>query len=281
LALQTNGAILAGGTEDPSATGNSFIFAVARFYAKGTLDPTFGSGGVATTTIGGNPNWQSMYGVLGLLVQSNGMIVAAGTVPSNTGGSSEEVALARYDIAGNLDPGFGSGGVVVTPTPASAFDYAAAAALQSDGSIVVAGSHSDSTGSYFEVERYTSGGALDASFGGTGVVTTAIGSGAAAHGLVIQSSDGKIIAAGAGDSQSQFALARYLGFATTGTATALASSAGVVSNSMTPTPPPANSLGVVPGPEQVDIVLSDDQTGFDGLPPFARHRARKASVMKV
>jgi uncharacterized delta-60 repeat protein len=278
LALQSDGKILAGGAESPSATDNPTTFAVARYNANGALDPTFGSGGVATTTIGGNDPYQAgpAYGALGLLVQSNGMIVAAGTVRSNTGGSVEEVALARYDTSGNLDPNFGSGGVVVTPTPASASDSAAAAALQSDGSIVVAGDHSDSTGTYFEVERYTSAGALDTTFGGTGIVTTAIGGGASA--LVIQPSDGKIIAAGG--TGSQFALARYLGSATTSSATALASPAGGAA-AATPTPRPAISLGVVPDAELVDVVLSGDRTGSDGLPPFARRRPRTASVMRV
>jgi uncharacterized delta-60 repeat protein len=281
LALQSDGKILAGGVESPSATGNPYIFTVARYSASGTLDATFDSGGVVTTTIGGNPDWQPVYGVLGLLVQSNGMIVAAGTVPSNTGGSSEEVALARYDATGHLDPSFGTGGVVVTPTPASVFDYTAAAALQSDGSIVVAGDHQDATGTDFEVERYTSAGALDTTFGGTGIVTTAIGSGAAAHALLIQPSDGKIVMAGSGVSESQFALARYLGSATPSTATALASMAGVESASTTPTPRPATSLGVIPGPGLVDIVPSGGLTGSDGLPPFGRRRPMKAGVMRA
>jgi uncharacterized delta-60 repeat protein len=283
LALQSDGKILAGGTESPSATGNPYIFAVARYNASGTLDATFGSGGVVTTTIGGNPNWAPSYGVHGLLVQGNGMIVAAGTVPSNTGGSTEEFALARYDTGGNLDPDFGSGGVVVTPTPASAFDYGAAAALQSDGSIVVAGSHQDSTSIYFEVERYTPAGALDTTFGGTGMVTTPIGGGAAAQAVLIQPSDGKIVAVGQATvgSVSEFALARYLGSASTSSATALASPAGGVSGSTTPASRPAISLGVIPDAELVDVVLSGDQTGFDGLPPFARRRPMKASVMKV
>jgi uncharacterized delta-60 repeat protein len=281
LALQSDGKILAGGAESPSATGNPYIFAVARYNANGTLDATFGSGGVVTTTIGGNPSWQPVYGVLGLLVQSNGMIVAAGTVPSNTGGSVEEVALARYDTGGNLDPTFGSGGVVVTPTSASAYDYAAAAALQSDGSIVVAGDHQDSTSTYFEVERYTSAGALDTTFGGTGIVTTPIGTAAAAHALVIQPSDGKIIAAGAGVTQSQFALARYLGSATTSPATALASPAWGVSAPTTLAPQSTVALGVVTDTELEDIVLSGDRTGSDGLPRFARRRPMTASVRRV
>jgi uncharacterized delta-60 repeat protein len=271
LALQSNGKILAGGVESPSATGNPYIFTVARYNASGTLDASFGSGGVVTTAIGGNPNWQPIYGVLGLLIQSNGMIVAAGTVPSNTGGSSEEVALARYDATGNPDPSFGSGGVVVNPTPASASDRADAAALESDGSIVVAGSHGDATGTYFEVERYTSAGALDTTFNATGVVTTAIGSYAQAHGLVIQPGDGKIVAAGQATigSVGAFALARYLGSATSSAATA----SGWGEPTSAPTSPSFLGpvfVGVGPEANLTDLVLAD----------LAQHRPMTSSAGK-
>src|SRR5262249_61243249 len=59
----------------------------------------------------------------------------------------------------------------------------------------------------FAITRYRANGRLDRSFGGgTGTVTTAFGPGAAAKALV-QQSDGKLVAAGSGD--SRFALVRY------------------------------------------------------------------------
>jgi uncharacterized delta-60 repeat protein len=99
--------------------------------------------------------------------------------------------------------------------PGCRFDAALAAALQSDGKIVTAGYHTGSTGSPFELEHYTTAGTLDTSFNGTGIVTTAIGSGAASgYGIAIYPSTdttgnaGKIVAVGSAN--GNFALARYL-----------------------------------------------------------------------
>jgi uncharacterized delta-60 repeat protein len=211
LALQSDGKILAGGREGLSATNNNFLFAVARFNPNGSLDKTFGSGGVVTTSIAGNASAIWDTGVHSVLIQSNGMIVAAGTVKNGTGGA--EVALTRYDASGNLDPTFGAGGIALTSTAGTTYDAAVAAALQSDGKIVTAGYHNSS---YFELERYTTAGTLDSTFNGTGIVTTAIGSGAAsAYGIAIyQGTDttgnaGKIVAVG--NANGNFAVARYLG----------------------------------------------------------------------
>jgi uncharacterized delta-60 repeat protein len=226
VALQSDGRIVAGGEEYPAASNNSLV-AVARFNPNGSLDTSFGSGGQVTTSIAGN--YAEVHAVL---VQSDGRIVAAGTVlggTQSTPQNNDEAALVRYDASGNLDPSFGTGGITVTPTPESISSTVNAAALQSDGRIITVGEYYDSTSSAnaaFEVERYTSTGVLDTSFNGTGIVTTPITSGGAiAEAVVIQPTDGKIVAAGyTGTSTgNEFALARYLGGSTTTTATAAVS----------------------------------------------------------
>ncbi|HJP64878.1 MAG TPA: delta-60 repeat domain-containing protein, partial [Actinomycetota bacterium] len=69
-------------------------------------------------------------------------------------------------------------------------------AIQSDGKIVAAGY----TGTYpdedFALARYTRAGALDNTFGGTGTITTPIGSSDDVAFAVAIQSDGKIVAAG-------------------------------------------------------------------------------------
>jgi uncharacterized delta-60 repeat protein len=220
VALQSDGRIVAGGDEYPAASTNS-LFAVARFNPNGSLDTSFGSGGQVTTSIASN--YAAVHAVL---VQSDGRIVAAGSVYGGTQSTPQpanEAALVRYDASGNLDPSFGTGGIAATPTPDSITNTANAAALQSDGSIITDGEYYDSTSSAnadFVVERYTSTGVLDPSFNGTGIVTTLITSGGAvAQAVVIQPSDGKIVAAGFTGTSfgNEFALARYLGAATTST----------------------------------------------------------------
>jgi uncharacterized delta-60 repeat protein len=109
---------------------------------------------------------------------------------------------------GSLDTSFNGTGMVTTDfSPAS--DNANSIALQPDGKIVVAGD-SNSSGN-FALARYNADGSLDASFGGTGKVTTDFGWTYSWARSVALQADGKIVAAGAtGDgSNYQFALARY------------------------------------------------------------------------
>jgi len=94
--------------------------------------------------------------------------------------------------AGDLDPTFGTNGIVT-----NANSVADAAALQSDGKIVVAGSIPNSQN--FQqggLLRYTSNGVLDSTFGTGGIVLIAAGSSEAgtAFAVAIQA-DGKILTA--------------------------------------------------------------------------------------
>ena len=77
---------------------------------------------------------------------------------------------------GDLDVTFGTGGKVTTFI-GSRDDRGLSVAVQSDGKIVVAGYSSNGGNLDIALVRYTSTGALDASFNGTGKVTTPIGSG--------------------------------------------------------------------------------------------------------
>ncbi|MCI0552868.1 MAG: DUF5050 domain-containing protein, partial [Anaerolineae bacterium] len=81
-------------------------------------------------------------------------------------------------------------------------------AIQADGRIVVAGE----TSSDFALARYNADGSPDAGFGSNGLVTTDFAaSGDVAHSLAIQA-DGRIVVVG--ESDEDFALARYEGMAT-------------------------------------------------------------------
>ncbi|WP_326719998.1 calcium-binding protein [Streptomyces sp. NBC_00243] len=122
VAVQSTGKIVASG----SSGGN---FTLVRYNVDGTLDSGFGTGGVVTTAFGSNS------GVEALLLQPDDRIVAAGTA---AGG---DFALARYQVDGALDTGFGTGGK--TTTDFGIGDVAHNLALQSDGKILAFGSNSD------------------------------------------------------------------------------------------------------------------------------------------
>jgi uncharacterized delta-60 repeat protein len=115
---------------------------------------------------------------------------------------------------GDLDLTFNGTGKVVTPV-GSGVARAMAVTLQSDGKLVAAGSASNGTDLDFAVVRYLDTGALDPSFGGTGIVTTPVRTGDDYGEAVIQQADGKIVVAGysfdAASSDSTITLVRYLG----------------------------------------------------------------------
>ena len=170
---------------------------------SGSLDSTFGTGGIVTTPIGNNDAYAYALGI-----QTDGRIVAAGYYAD---GSYYDFAVVRYNTNGSLDTTFGTGGIVTTPV-GSGNAIANALGIQSDGRIVAAGSFYNGSNDNFAVVRYNTDGSLDTTFGTGGIVTTPMGSGYdIAYSLAIQS-DGRILAAGSSDngSYNNFALMRYL-----------------------------------------------------------------------
>src|SRR5262245_10795573 len=77
--------------------------------APGTLDTTFGSGGIATASFGKKGNDFSNA----VAVQSDGKIVEAGE-SFDSHPTAYYLDVARYNANGTLDSSFGSGGEVQT-----------------------------------------------------------------------------------------------------------------------------------------------------------------------
>src|SRR5262245_33316913 len=123
------------------------------------------------------------------------------------------LALSASILAapGDLDPTFGSGGIVITRGPTlNSLDYALGMAIQSDGKIVVVG-EGNGSGWDFSVIRYNPDGSLDSSFGG-GIVITPVGSSRDTATSVAIQADGKIVVAGDsfdGVEGASFAVVRY------------------------------------------------------------------------
>ena len=182
VALQPNGRIVATGTD------NGERFVVVRYLPDGTLDPSFGGDGIA-----GTPRSAHYWGGEDLAIQPDGKIVVVGTAGNR--GMTTRFVVARFRPDGMKDPNFGDRGIVVTPF---ASGQAHAVAIQPDGRIVVAGSHSFG----LALARYLPNGSLDRTFGGDGRVgywdPTDPPSDIDAHAVAIQP-DGRILAAGGYD----------------------------------------------------------------------------------
>jgi uncharacterized delta-60 repeat protein len=194
VVIQSDGRILTAGQ---TALGE---FALARYTTSGALDTSFNGTGKVTTTPSGSCSGQARA----LALQADGKIVVAGTsCPNFT--STRNFTIYRYNTDGSLDTSFGSSGKATVNFYAGASE-ANAVAVQGS-SIWVAGY----AGSGFALARLTSGGTLDYSFGGgTGTVTSSVGTSSSfANSLIIQA-DGKPVLAGyASSSGTVFALTRY------------------------------------------------------------------------
>jgi len=119
-------------------------------------------------------------------------------------------------MAGSLDPAFGSGGKVMLDFNGST-DIANAVALQPDGKLVVVGTtyvNNDYTEEDFALLRLMPDGTPDASFGNGGRVTTNFPNLAAVASSVVVQPDGKILVAGGAFPDFTFlgdiVLARYM-----------------------------------------------------------------------
>ena len=183
IAVLGDGRILAAGTV------NSQGFAAWRFTSSGMLDMPFGGGdGVGTVAL---PAGSVAFA---LAVQTDGRIVLAGVADQHDGQPPAVGALARFDSNGNVDASFNGGTVTLAIPGVEAFFLDLA--IQSDGAIVAVGGTSQSQSVFHTlVSRYTSGGALDPSFGSGGTVTTDFPGEKDARAVTIQT-DGKIVIAG-------------------------------------------------------------------------------------
>lgn len=205
LVIQPDGKLVAAGHVLP--TSMTEALALVRYDADGSLDASFGSGGIVTTAIGRD------HLATAIVVQPDGKLVVAGYVNVDPHTTFRDFLVLRYNADGTLDGTFGSGGKVLTDFGGD--DGAAALVLQPDGKLVAAGfTEPPMAGGTrdFALARYDSLGTLDPGFGTGGMVTTDFaGADDVAQALVLQS-DGKLVAAGSSGPAgggTDFALVRY------------------------------------------------------------------------
>ncbi len=188
MAVQPDGnMVIAGKARNPS-TG-SFDATVLRYRPNGTLDPSFGQGGIVLVDfVGGYDEG------LSVALQPDGKIVIAGRADRAAGNA--DFGIARLNANGSRDGTFGWGGIVMTDFFGGA-DTVLGVAVQVDGKIVAAGfAYRTANNSEFALARYNANGSRDGSFGWGGLVTTDFaGSNDAAMKIALQP-DGRIVAVG-------------------------------------------------------------------------------------
>ncbi len=204
VVIQNDNRIVAAGV---ASQDSNHDFALLRYNPDGSLDPSFGTGGLVLTDFGLGDDE-----ALAVALQADGKIVVAG---SAWNGSDRDLALVRYNADGNLDPTFGTAGKTTFAFRTSSTDLATALAIQADGKIVVAGS-ADGANQDMAVARFDANGTLDTTFGAGGATLIDFSGGADLAAAVALQTDGKIVLAGQaaqphGSARNRdFALARLM-----------------------------------------------------------------------
>jgi uncharacterized delta-60 repeat protein len=156
LALQPNGDILlVGGTVPPGAIFTSERIAAVRYTPDGSLDPTFGAGGIAIQ----RPLQRGDDHVSALATDDQGRVVL-------TGRAMGRVLLARYLPDGRPDPTFGGDGIVLASALASYFGQAGDSLSPYTGGRWLVGTGSPVGGALL---LYEPDGSLDPGFGQGGI----------------------------------------------------------------------------------------------------------------
>lgn len=166
MVILPDGRILVGGSTRVSTASPTSSPAMARFLPNGSLDVSFGTGGVISSVGALNAS------VNGLALLPDGRFIAAlGNFTSS--GQNQRPSLLRFMPSGILDTSYGENGVAAG-LPADDFHFGSLldVQMQKDGRIVAVGDLRDPTSINLHhdvlVLRYEADGSSDSSFGQLG-----------------------------------------------------------------------------------------------------------------
>lgn len=204
VAVQSDGKIIVVSTY-VSNSDSQKEFLVERYNSNGTLDSSFGSGGIVKTSFGGTE------------AQASSVIIEPGGTILVDGAADGEFALARYNSNGTLDTSFGGGdgmstSAVSVPEASGFWSESGSMAVLPSGKIVLGGSTDIRAigedgepyiAPHMVLARFNEDGTLDTSYGTNGIAAGPAGN---LYGLTADSSDRILVA---GWSNYEFAVARF------------------------------------------------------------------------
>jgi uncharacterized delta-60 repeat protein len=176
--------------------------AIAQFSSTGTLRPTVTGGAIVAIGGGGAEAFQS----------DSRYVLAQAVVVGVARNRDLDTRVVRFTAAGQVDPTFntqtfdfvGEGG-------SGNIDTTSAVAIQSDGKVVLSGTHSHAFSNALNVlVRLKSNGTFDSTFGANGIVTNNLPAGTDGLEVVLIQPDGKILTVGTANNFTNLTLARYL-----------------------------------------------------------------------
>jgi len=182
IAVQPDGRLVAVGTYYPDSFSSALV---VRYLADGTLDPTFGTGGVLTFRWGQETTGNDVT------IQPDGKIIFVGGARNTY--NEQHFLTVRLNADGTPDTSFSGDGIA----PVQIYGGDGIALLvQPDGKIVISGRSTGPAGEQFTLLRLNANGAVDTAFGTSGWAKTYWGTMDWALDVVRQD-DGKLVAIGA------------------------------------------------------------------------------------
>ncbi len=170
--------------------GDDYDVLLMRLDPDGTLDDSFGTGGIVRY----DNNRRNDYG-RGIALQGDGKIIVTAR---STGEGTSQALLLRFEGDGTLDASFGENGAVIYER-GGGNDGFRDLVLQGDGKIVVAGYSRTEAGFEILTGRFNTDGSLDRSFGTEGIALYDGGHGSAGARGVDMLSDRRIVVSGTND----------------------------------------------------------------------------------
>ena len=174
------------------------LFGANAFSQAGSFDTTFDEDGKTTVCF-----TQDTHFSKGSNFQSDGKIIYFG---ANTISCAYD--LVRFNIDGSLDTNFGTNGIVTnicSSFPNSGGYYAIDMAIQLDDKILIMGTQQNNTyPNAYWLARFTSDGALDPTFNGTGFKNLSFGTIQDRGFCIALQADGKILVGGTSGNTAEF-----------------------------------------------------------------------------
>lgn len=171
VAIQVDGKILVTG----EVGGWPSDFATIRYNPDGTLDNSFGNGGIVITDLGNGLDLPK-----DIVIQNDNKIIVVGHVEPDMG-------IVRYNPNGTLDSLFGIEGKVITELGLSSEH--SAVVIREDNKIVTVGHYSNGGSYRIAITCYNPDGTLDSLFGDGGITIVHSGYSDYASEVLLQQND--------------------------------------------------------------------------------------------
>jgi uncharacterized delta-60 repeat protein len=191
VAVQADGKILAAGGAGTVANTNGYQrFTVVRYNADGSLDTSFGDGGIVAAPMQSNVDF-----VADMAALPDGKVLVLGF----SWAGAFDYTIMRFNADGSFDTAFGNNGIATADL--DSWDRAASLALCADGKFLAAG---NGGGTSLQVARFNADGSMDLTFGDGGTVVFD-GFRDEAATVIVQPDGGVLLAGTAVSSRSQYA----------------------------------------------------------------------------